>query len=89
MEQTYNILWNKKKKWTCVEAGLDLYFHSNAFLVITFIQLMGGCFKIVTFHLISLSYSLHASPAACDEQADDMIIAQKTWFIHWTCSFFL
>lgn len=31
--------------------------------------------KIVTVHLISLSDSLHTSPAAFDEQANNMIVA--------------
>lgn len=53
-------------------------------------------FKIVTFHLISLSCSppttTHACTCThmprCDEQASSMIVAQKTWFIQQTWSFY-
>lgn len=44
--------------------------------------------KVVTVHLISASYSLHTPPAAHAEPANNMIITQATWFIHWTKPFY-
>lgn len=75
--------------WISFRSRLSNYIHT----------INGRRFKIVTFHLISLSCSpptttttTHARTCThmprCDEQASSMIVAQKTWFIQQTWSFY-
>ena len=72
---------------THVESGL-FFLQFFCKYVIIFIPLRGSWMKIVTVHLISVSYSLHTAPAAHAEQANNMIITQATWFIHSTQPFY-